>query len=64
MMSPNSQDGNVKRHYNRQGLDEAILAALTAAGKDINQLKLEDLAPIDEFHIRGREATCELASQV
>ena len=64
MMSTNPQDGNVQEHYNRQGLDEAILAALTAAGKDISQLKLEDLAPVDEFHIRGREATRELASQV
>ena len=64
MLSPNEQDSNIQGHYNRQGLDEAILAALTAAGKDIHRLKLEDLAPIDEFHIRGREATRELASQV
>jgi len=64
MMSLNSKDGDVQGHYNRQGLDEAILAALTDAGKDINHLKPEDLAPVDEFHIRGREATRELASQV
>lgn len=64
MLSPTAQDNDVQEHYNRQGLDEAILAALTAAGKDVNRLKLEDLAPIDEFHIRGREATRELASQV
>ena len=64
MFSPNEQDSNIQGHYNRQGLDESILAALTAAGKDIHHLKLEDLAPIDEFHIRGREATRELASQV
>ena len=64
MLSPNAQDSNIQGHYNRQGLDEAILAALTAAGKDISHLKLEDLAPVDEFHIRGREATRELASQV
>jgi MPBQ/MSBQ methyltransferase len=64
MLSPTSQDNNVQGHYNRQGLDEAILAALTAAGKDIHHLKLEDIAPVDEFHIRGREATRELASQV
>jgi ubiquinone/menaquinone biosynthesis C-methylase UbiE len=64
MLSPNEQDSNIQGHYNRQGLDESILAALTAAGKDINHLKLEDLAPVDEFHIRGREATRELASQV
>ena len=64
MLSPNSHDSNIQGHYNRQDLGEAILAALTAAGKDINNLKLADLAPIDEFHIRGSEATRELASQV
>ena len=64
MPSPNAQDSNVQGHYNRQGLYKAILAALTAAGKDVYHLKLEDLAPIDEFHIGGREATRDLASQV
>jgi SAM-dependent methyltransferase len=57
-------DENVQGHYSRQGLGEAILAALSAAGKDIHHLKLEDLAPVDEFHIRGREATLELAAQL
>lgn len=64
MSSPNEQDINIQGHYNRQGLEKTILAALTSAGKDIYHLKLEDLAPIDEFHIRGQEATRELASQV
>lgn len=64
MFSPTVQDNNVQGHYNRQGLNESILAALTAAGKDVNHLKLEDLKAIDEFHIRGREATRELATRV
>jgi ubiquinone/menaquinone biosynthesis C-methylase UbiE len=64
MLPTTSQDDNIQGHYNRRDLNEAILAALTAAGKDIHHLKLEDLAPIDEFHIRGHEATRELASQV
>lgn len=64
MLSPSEQDNNVQGHYNRQGLHEAILAALKAAGKDIHHLKPEDLVPVDEFHIRGREATRELASQI
>ena len=51
----------VKQHYTRSDLASAILAALSKAGKDINNLTPEDLAPIDEFHIRGREATLELA---
>jgi ubiquinone/menaquinone biosynthesis C-methylase UbiE len=37
-----------------------ILAALQVAGKDVNRLTLEDLAPVDEFHVRGRQATEEL----
>ncbi len=51
----------IKTHYGRSGLAEVILAALEQAGADIQQLSLEELAPIDEFHIRGRAATLELA---
>lgn len=51
----------VYEHYSQQDLDATILNALVAAGKDLEQLKIEDLAPIDEFHIRGRHATIELA---
>ncbi|MEE2708397.1 MAG: hypothetical protein VYA69_02260 [Gemmatimonadota bacterium] len=32
-------------------------------GKDINNLSLANLAPVDEFHIRGREATLELVDR-
>jgi ubiquinone/menaquinone biosynthesis C-methylase UbiE len=49
------------RHYAHPDLESAILTALRAAGKDIDRLQAEDLAPIDEFHIRGRQATLELA---
>lgn len=51
----------IKTHYGRSDLADVILAALEEAGADIQQLTLEDLAPIDEFHIRGRAATLELA---
>lgn len=50
----------VAEHYTRGDLGAVILDALEQAGKDIDNLSLEDLAPIDEFHIRGREATMEL----
>ena len=49
------------QHYTRQDLGDVILAALGKAGKDVDNLKPEDLAPIDEFHVRGRKATLELA---
>jgi ubiquinone/menaquinone biosynthesis C-methylase UbiE len=64
MLPSTSQDDHVQGHYKRQDLLQAILAALTDAGKDVNNLRPEDLAPVDEFHIRGREATLELASLV
>ncbi|WP_374602983.1 class I SAM-dependent methyltransferase [Niveibacterium sp.] len=51
----------VQSHYGRPDLAEVILAALEEAGADLQQLSLEALAPIDEFHIRGRAATLELA---
>jgi ubiquinone/menaquinone biosynthesis C-methylase UbiE len=52
---------DVEQHYGRSRILDAILAALREAGKDVARLKPEDLAPVDEFHIRGREATIELA---
>jgi ubiquinone/menaquinone biosynthesis C-methylase UbiE len=51
----------IQTHYTRADLGDVILAALEKAGKDVNRLTLEDLAPIDQFHIRGRTATLELA---
>lgn len=54
----------VAAHYGRDDRISAILAALTAAGKDVDHLTLDDLAPIDEFHVRGREATRELGERL
>lgn len=50
-----------ERHYTRGRLGETILAALKQAGKDVDHLTIDDLAPVDEFHGRGRSATVELA---
>jgi ubiquinone/menaquinone biosynthesis C-methylase UbiE len=52
---------DVAVHYEQDGLLDRILAALTAAGKDIGGLTINDLAPVDEFHSRRRRATEELA---
>ncbi|MEZ5355980.1 MAG: methyltransferase domain-containing protein [Bryobacteraceae bacterium] len=51
----------VARHYGRPVLLDTLLGALRDSGTDIANLTLDDLAPMDEFHIRGREATAELA---
>ena len=55
----------VAHHYcGRQDLADAIAESLRTAGKDIKALKAADLASIDEFHIRGRPATLELAERM
>lgn len=52
---------DVSGHYTVAALGDRILDALEAAGKDVDALTVDDLAPVDEFHIRGRAATEELA---
>lgn len=42
----------------------AISSALDAAGIDRATLRPSDLAPVDEFHIRGRAATLEIAQSL
>jgi SAM-dependent methyltransferase len=56
--------GLVETHYTRDDLGEAILAALKAAGKDLDHLTPNDLAPVDEFHGGQRPATVRLAELV
>lgn len=54
---------HVESHYGRGAILNSILSALRKMGKDTARLVPADLAPVDEFHIRGREATLELASR-
>lgn len=57
-------DDAIESHYTRGTLLDEIVAGLVAAGKDLDALTPDDLAPVDEFHIRGRESTVELAGRV
>lgn len=54
----------VQRHYTHGALERAILERLAAAGKDTARLTAADLAPGDEFHIGGRQATMEFATEL
>lgn len=47
----------VADHYGDKGLLGRIYEGLEKKGVDINNLKPEDLSPVDEFHIGGRTAT-------
>jgi ubiquinone/menaquinone biosynthesis C-methylase UbiE len=55
---------SVVQHYTHGSLERAVLAALAASGKDLDRLTLADLAPVDEFHIGGRQATVDFAEQL
>ena len=61
MTAPLDYEAHINRHYTPGDLAEAILAGLRAAGKDPARLGPEDLAPVDQFHTRGKPATVELA---
>jgi len=55
----------VASHYSEdRALADLIAHSLQSAGKDIKNLTTADLATVDEFHIRGRKATLELAAQM
>jgi ubiquinone/menaquinone biosynthesis C-methylase UbiE len=51
----------VETHYTRRNLGDVILGALKQAGKDLDHLTPDDLAPVDEFHGGQRQATIRLA---
>lgn len=59
-----SYDQSVSDHYLHGNLLNAIADALPALGKTIENVTIEDLAPVDEFHIGGRLATDNLLGQL
>ncbi len=54
----------VSEHYRHGQLLERIEDGLQKMGKSINCATVEDLAPVDEFHIGGRAATEHLMEQL
>ncbi|HWJ99688.1 MAG TPA: class I SAM-dependent methyltransferase [Xanthobacteraceae bacterium] len=52
---------DVVNHYGGGGLSNVIAESLRKVGKDMDKLTTTDLVTVDEFHIRGRKATLELA---
>jgi SAM-dependent methyltransferase len=54
--------GKVREHYGSDGIADRLLQALAATGASTENLTPLDLAPLDQFHSRGLEATKELAA--
>jgi MPBQ/MSBQ methyltransferase len=51
----------INDYWGRDGLGQTILDALTASGKNLDRLTIDDLAPTDQFHGGGKAATVRLA---
>lgn len=51
---------HIHSYYSPGNLYQAIIDGLIKAGKDPSSVTLDDLQPVDEFHIRGKLATKEL----
>jgi SAM-dependent methyltransferase len=52
----------VREHYSATGLTGRIKSALATIVPDGQLMTVDELAPLDQFHIRGMLATAELAS--
>ncbi len=63
-MEPDNQEArDVDAHYaSNGGVEDRILAAIAATGKNTDRLTIEDLAPFDHFHTGGIAASRALAT--
>jgi len=52
--------GSIHSYYSPNDLYNRIIDGLNKLGKDLSKVTLDDLQPVDEFHIRGDTATKEL----
>ena len=51
-------------HWSQGDIYDAIVSALNKMAKPLDNLTIEDLAPVDHFHARGYPATVELADRL
>ena len=51
---------HIHNYYTPNDLYNKILKGIDQLGKDPAKLSIDDLQPVDEFHIRGDTATKEL----
>src|SRR6187551_3492026 len=55
---------DVSNHYTQGNLTAAILSGIESLGKTINSVTVDELAPVDEFHIGGRQASEDFLGQL
>lgn len=54
----------IAAHYTQGTIAGTIFGVLRGMGKDPEHLAAADLSPVDEFHIGGRQATVDFATQL
>jgi ubiquinone/menaquinone biosynthesis C-methylase UbiE len=59
-----SNETAVSEHYLHGDLLKTIQDSITKLGKTVDSVTIEDLAPVDEFHIGGRQATEHFLGQL
>ena len=59
-MSTSRNIQHIHGYYSPDDLFGKIIEGLDKLGKDLANVTLDDLQPVDEFHIRGDTATREL----
>ncbi len=59
-----SISSSVNSHYSRDDLILSIQAALNSSGVSIGDVTVNDLGPVDEFHVGGRAATVHLLEKI
>jgi len=59
-----TNEKTVSEHYSHGNLLLAIQTSINKLGKTVDDITIEDLAPVDEFHIGGRLATENLLNQL
>ncbi len=62
--APRPADARIEAHYAQPALATSILTALREEGKDPDNLRPQDIRGLGEMHVRGHEATRELAMQL
>jgi SAM-dependent methyltransferase len=58
---PRIDTQRIAEHWDREHLAEKILKSLTATGKNLDTLTIDDLAASDQFHGGGKATTVRLA---
>ncbi|MCF6248198.1 MAG: class I SAM-dependent methyltransferase [Desulfobacula sp.] len=57
-------ESNVKDHYNSDNLTKKIQSALIENDKNLSELTLRDLSPIDQLHTGGAKASIDLLKKI